>query len=268
MPNDASKVDQDFACAIADGDFQKAALLLTQGADINRIIGTTEVIDRTMYDETTTYLMNSALRGRVEVVRFLLNNGADPNIAGIFSGQTAVLAAARFDHSEVVDLLIEHGADVFPIDSWSKFSAMDYAISHANPAIVRNLFAAGATGTFYRLRYSVEGGEPARETARLLLEHGADINAEDDWGRTSLMWAAERATVDTVQFLIDSGADINRISGKNMNGVRSNETALQLARRAKRDDVIALLLRHGAATVPANYERSSILASIRRTLGW
>jgi hypothetical protein len=37
------------------------------------------------------------------------------------------------------------------------------------------------------------------------------------------------------------------VSGKNMNGVSSKKTALQLARRAKRSDVVALLLRCGLA---------------------
>ena len=46
--------------------------------------------------------------------------------------------------------------------------------------------------------------------------------------------------------LLAEGADINLVSGKNMNGVSSRETALQLARRAKRNDVVALLKRYGA----------------------
>ena len=55
------------------------------------------------------------------------------------------------------------------------------------------------------------------------------------------MWAAERAPLETIQLLIDSGADVNIVSGKNMNGVSSKETAIGLAKRAKRDDVVELL---------------------------
>jgi ankyrin repeat protein len=76
----------------------------------------------------------------------------------------------------------------------------------------------------------------------MIMDHGFDINRRDDWGRTPLMWAAERAPLETVQFLLDSGADVNIISGKNMNGVSSEETALLLARRAGREDVVKLLL--------------------------
>ena len=78
------------------------------------------------------------------------------------------------------------------------------------------------------------------------MSRGFDLNKKDDWGRTPLMWAAESAPIETVQFLIDSGADVNIISGKNMNGVSNKDTALQLAARAKRSDVVDLLRRRGA----------------------
>jgi len=240
------KVDQDFSAAIFNADFEKAARLLAEGADINKVTTTMEPDERGIYEDTTTYLIEAALRGWVETVRFLLANGADPNIAGKFAGRTALLAAATSGHADVVDLLLRHGADFSAVDHPGKLSAMEYAISNENAAIVRSLLVAGARPTFRRLSFNREGGAEAREIVRLLIERGFDINKKDDWGRTPLMWAAERAPLETIQFLIDSGADVNIVSGKNMNGVSSRQTALQLARRAKRNDVVALLKRYGA----------------------
>jgi len=240
------KVDQDFSAAIFNADFEKAARLLAAGADINKVTTTMEPDERGMYEDTTTYLIEAALRGRVETVRFLLANGADPNIAGKFTGQTALLAATTGGYADVVDLLLQYGADSSAVDHPSKFSAMEYAISNENAAIVRSLLLAGARLTFRRLSFNREGGAEAREIVRLLIKRGFDINKRDDWGRTPLMWAAERAPLETIQFLVDSGADVNIVSGKNMNGVSSKKTALQLARRAKRSDVVALLMRYGA----------------------
>src|SRR5262249_27581146 len=145
----------------------------------------------------------------------------DPNVASSFGGETALLAAARLGYAEIVGLLLEHGADFAAVDHPSKFSAMEYAISNENAAIVRGLLAAGARPTFRRISFNREGGAAAREIIRMLIERGVDINKKDDWGRTPLMWAAEGAPLETVQFLIDSGADVNIISGKNMNGVSS-----------------------------------------------
>ena len=107
------KVDQDFSAAIFNADFEQAARLLAEGADINKVTTTMEPDERGIYEDTTTYLIEAALRGWVETVRFLLANGADPNIAGKFAGRTALLAAATSGHADVVDLLLRHGADFF-----------------------------------------------------------------------------------------------------------------------------------------------------------
>ena len=246
MDSSVSRIDQDFGAALSAGDLERAAQLLKQGANINRVISIMTPDDRGVYPDTTTYLLDSASRGQVELVRFLLKNGADPNIKGSLFGQTALIAAVQSGHGDVVDLLLAHGADFSAVDHPSKFTAMEYAITNENAAIVRSLLAAGVPPVFRRLTLTVEGGAAAREIVRMLVEHGFDINKKDDWGRTPLMWVAEYAALETVQFLIDSGADVNIVSGKNMNGVSSHETALQLAMKAKRSDVVALLLRHGA----------------------
>lgn len=241
-------VDQEFALAIAAADFEKAARLLKAGADINRIVPMLEPDERGMYYGTTTYLVDTASRGSLETIRFLLDNGADPNISvdRVHPGQTALLAAVVNGHAEVVDLLLERGADFSVLDHPTKSSAMEYAVRNQNPAIVGSLLAAGAPPTFRRLTFNRAGGAEARKIVRMLIEHGFDINRRDDWGRTPLMWAAVDAPLETIQFVIDSGADVNVVSGKNMNGVNSKETALQLASRANRTDVVALLRKHGA----------------------
>lgn len=43
----------------------------------------------------------------------------------------------------------------------------------------------------------------------LLLDHGADINAQDEVGRTALMEACVAFKKDTIRLLISRGADVN-----------------------------------------------------------
>ncbi|MEP6492039.1 MAG: ankyrin repeat domain-containing protein [bacterium] len=254
--DDVPQIDNEFATAIADRDYQRATAVLNRGAAINRVIRRTETFDRDVVEETTSYLIDASAVGDVDGMTFLLEHGADVNTASDFSGQTALLAAARFGHVAAVDLLLAHGADVAAVDRYNaRQTALGYATESVNPAIVRSVLAAGARGTFRRVGFSVDGAARARDVVRLLVEHKADINEVDDWGRTPLMWAAQHAEPETVRFMIELGADVNRVSEANMNGVRSNETALGLARKRKRDDVVALLLRHGARDVASGRGR-------------
>ncbi len=47
------------------------------------------------------------------------------------------------------------------------------------------------------------------ETAKYLIDNGADVNARDQGGKTALMYASGRGKTDLVKFLIQSGADVN-----------------------------------------------------------
>jgi uncharacterized protein len=263
-PTDVPQVDLDFDSALERGDFASAARLLERGADVNRVWATTVQVERDTYDETKTYLRRAAVDGDVAVVRFLLEHGANPNIAGIYSGETALLGAAHYGYVEVVDLLLAHGADISAVDSRTDWSVIDYAIAGVYAPVVRRLLAAGARARFEPLNFSIHGGAAAREVVRLLVEHGVDINALDSWGRTPLMGAAEYAEVETVRLMMELGADVNRVSGPNSNGWQSYHTALGLARKEKRKEVVALLLAAGARVDPRG---ESLLDRLKDFLG-
>ena len=65
-----------------------------------------------------------------------------------------------------------------------------------------------------------------------MVENGTDINAKDsDWGYTALIYAAEYVNLEIVQFLIESGADVNI---KNNDG----KTALDLAETEEIKEVL------------------------------
>jgi uncharacterized protein len=245
-PDDIPQVDQDFAAAIYERNFERAAQLLQTGAQINRLIQREQTFDRDVVVETSTYLIDASADGDVETMRFLLERGADPNIASVYCNSTALLQAALCREHAAVDLLLAHGADVHALDRCSHQNAFEYATEKVDPIVLERLLAAGARGSLRHIGFSIDGGAAAREVVRLLVEHGIDINAIDDWGRTPLMWAAEYAEVETVRFMIELGADVHRVSAANMNGVENRHTALSLARGEKRADVVALLRQHGA----------------------
>lgn len=76
--------------------------------------------------------------------------------------------------------------------------------------------------------------------ARLLIEHGANVNFRDDcYGMTPLHWAAERGYEALAKLLVDHGADVNAQKA-------DKETPLHLAAAVGSEGVAQLLIGSGA----------------------
>lgn len=71
---------------------------------------------------------------------------------------------------------------------------------------------------------------------RLLVEHGADVNAVDQMGTTALMCAAKNGSANEVSYLLAHGAKANLLD-------KSGNTALSLARQQNRTEAVELLSR-------------------------
>ncbi|KAK4162974.1 ankyrin repeat-containing domain protein [Cladorrhinum sp. PSN259] len=79
--------------------------------------------------------------------------------------------------------------------------------------------------------------------AKFLLQNGVHVDVEVG-SRTALMSAVQRNDVDTVSFLLDHHADVNRLSSY---GGVEKITVLQLAIRSKLADMTRILLDRGAS---------------------
>jgi len=66
-------------------------------------------------DKLNKFLRNAADNGHTEVVKLLLEQGADVHAGYDY----ALRKAAMHDHTEVVKLLLEQGADVHAIDDYA-----------------------------------------------------------------------------------------------------------------------------------------------------
>jgi ankyrin repeat protein len=90
------------------------------------------------------------------------------------------------------------------------------------------------------------------ETATMLLDAGADVEAWNDRGRTALMQAALRSDVESIELLIARGADVDAIN-------RFGRNALHLAAERGDADAVGGLLEHGADPRHADADRSTAL---------
>ena len=99
-------------------------------------------------------IKNAAARGHLEVVRFLLERGADPNLPeeGIAPDGHALYSAAANGHHEIVKLLLEHGGHP-NAEVESSADTLSRVISNADQKMVDLLCAHGAARAVHLMAY-------------------------------------------------------------------------------------------------------------------
>jgi ankyrin repeat protein len=153
--------------------------------------------------------------GNVEQVRSAVDKGANVNVRGK-GGWAPLLVAARNGHFDVVQYLVEHGADIEQSD---------------NSRDKTPLLAAAFKGHYDIVKY--------------LVDKGAKVNVQAINGWTPLHDAAYVGSVDVVKYLVDHGADL---SIRNKDG----QTALEAAEFAVKTQNP---IRHGRTTAsPQDYQ--------------
>ncbi|MEP7355173.1 MAG: ankyrin repeat domain-containing protein [Acidobacteriota bacterium] len=180
----------------------------------------------------------------IEIVKALLDKGADPNIAltvklpgrsgmdqgdtSLGAGTTPLMRAGRAGDAETMRLLLAKGADP------------KKATKEGNTAL---MFAAGVG---YRDKNTTGTEGQALEALQVALAQGLDVNQANGRGETALHGAASRGADMIVQFLADKGAKLDVKS-------RGGQTALDVAMGkgsfglpTPHDSTVALLKKLGA----------------------
>jgi ankyrin repeat protein len=160
---------------------EKAALLVateTQKEDIVKVL-----IDKgasiNVYHPTLGTALHIAIRksrevrGETKLAELLLQKGA--NIHGTENWGPALHAAVEVGGTKILQLLLQYHADV--------------------NEVAKN----GATAL------SIAGKEGLKEIGQLLIENGANLDAQ---GTAALEWAAPRAHVEMVRWLLERGVDV------------------------------------------------------------
>ncbi|KAF5343939.1 hypothetical protein D9758_012147 [Tetrapyrgos nigripes] len=176
-----------------------------------------------------------------EIVKLLLEKGASPNVQGGEYG-TALQAASYWGYKEIVKLLLDKGADP-NVQSGEYGTALQAASCWGNKEIVELLFDKGADpniqGGQHWTALQAASYDGDKEVVKLLLEKGAEPNIQGgDYG-TALQAASYKRHREIVKLLFDKGADPNIQGGKHW-------TALQAASYDGDKQVVKLLLENGA----------------------
>jgi uncharacterized protein len=183
------------------GTGRVAAALIDAGALVDGLPGDFE-----------TPLITAAGYGDAEVAQVLIDAGADIEARatdeGAVPGGTALMHAAVFGMTKVLDLLVKAGAQPHGIESaaavgditgWlttdtslqARVRALGFASDHQRVRVIDQLIdaetpvdAVDELFSRHALRLAAQNGRP--QSVRRLLEHGADPNLRDEQGRTAL----------------------------------------------------------------------------------
>jgi ankyrin repeat protein len=157
-------------------------------------------------------LIEAVKNGDLTAASDLLRKRVDVNAAEA-DGTTALHWAVRQGALDLADKLLRAGADVKAANRYG-ITAIYLACVDGNAAMIERLLKAGADPNFAGPEGETALMTAARtgtvESARVLLAHGAQVDARESWrGQTALMWAAAQRHPDMVKELIAHGADVN-----------------------------------------------------------
>ena len=169
-------------------------------------------------------------------------------------GRTPLTLAIKTGNIEIINFLIDHGADINQMDRYSQNTPLTTAISHANPDIVQLLIQAGANinqveGLDFTplarsiIGYRLSSQEEQRnllKIMRILIDHGANVSQSSSRGNVLLIEAVDNESVEIAKLLIDAGADINQIDA---NGY--DWTPLTKAIAASYTNIVKFLIENG-----------------------
>ena len=144
------------------------------------------------------------------IVRWYLTIGVDPNTQAEYDGNTLLMFASNAGHLEVVRLLLEYGANPNIQNEYQLTPLID-ASEKGHLEIVRLLLENGADPN-RRLHNEdtpliIASRIGHLEIVRLLLEYGANPNLKNKYGNTPLMLASQKGLLEMVRLLLEHGAD-------------------------------------------------------------
>ncbi|WP_353280817.1 ankyrin repeat domain-containing protein [Wolbachia endosymbiont (group B) of Cyclophora punctaria] len=200
--------------AVKEHDFQKAEKYIREGKT-----HTTNVINSKDRNGNSP-LSIAVSKQDLEMMRFLIENGADVNIEDFFRLPPIYYAVTK-GTTEMIELLIDKGASISGYFSYAdkKRTLVGWVIDKNSPEKVEVLLKHGASpnGKFDLLAYSQNSCLHAAieknysRIVELLIEYRANVNVQNEQGQTPIYLAISSKRPKIIKLLYDNGADIDNV---------------------------------------------------------
>jgi ankyrin repeat protein len=166
-----------------------------------------------------TPLQLAALNGSAPMLDRLIKAGADPNAPLTPSKDTALMMAARTGKTDAVKVLVESGARVNDKETWGGTSALMWAVSERHPEAVKLLIDNGAEVNARSNFVAPANGRGFEGRTPITAEGERKVEEFASGWLTPLMFAAREGDVESARYLLDGGADVNSIAGDGKNAL-------------------------------------------------
>ena len=228
--------------------------------------------DRSGYDYTP--LMIAVYKKDYDMVKYLLDKGANPNTANN-ENKTALMIAIANNNFDISKLLIQQGANINTKDEYGYTALMRAAMIGSyemvkflleNDANINTKDNDGNTVLYYNIYYADYGElENAKKIFNLLIKYGADVNTKNNYG-ASLLNISYRASTALAQnremfkVLVENGFDLeSRIDGGEHSPDDYDYTPLMIAAAINDYDIVKFLVEKGAdVNAKTHFEYSSV----------
>ena len=179
-------------------------------------------LDHVPLADKSRALLMAARRGLAECVTWLLDAGADPNAEDDFAYTPLMYMSAQ-------------GLDACMLAMLEQSNAGGGGVSSS----VSRCCKVNKRTDSQQTALHLAAGKGHEGCVRILLQHGALVNAADDWGETPLLLAVTSGSTQTVKLLLNNGARMD------MMDLRGDDAFMHAAKKGD-VDIVRLLLEYGA----------------------
>jgi ankyrin repeat protein len=190
-----------FSLAAAKGDSTTVKKMISAGYPVNK----TDKFHNTA-------LHYAARSGNIEMMQLLLKHGAKINFQGeeyytplLYAAWRGPISSCRYLIKKGCDLRAQGLGDVSALNLATERNSVELVKFFLKHGIKVNNGRGGWTGT--PLHSAADFN--SYEAAKLLIENGADVNAENEHGWTPLIEAAYSESREVAKLLLEHGADVD-----------------------------------------------------------